>query len=467
MPKRNLIWIAVAITVALLVVWLRDDTPVTGTPENIAADLKALIRIHKLAEEHALGGAPADAKEAIRAYTKQIGPYCRYISPEREAFFRRLLGGRRCDPGLHYAIDPQTRQVRVLAPVVIEEGTEPVVEAGDILLAIDGQVLIEPTLEDVAKRLDGKDGSAVSLTIQHPGGAKKAVLLVRKAYRVESLAGVYRNHEGQWEYMIDPESPLAYVRINEFVRRNGGIAGTGTQFSDLMGRLASRGAGGLVLDLRDNPGGSLVEAVEVVDRFLADGLIVRTQERDGNEERHMAHEQHTFPDIPVVILVNGGTASAPEIVAGAMKQHRRAVLVGAATRGKNVILSLYSVGPGLGQVLLPTARFSFTEADEPAPEGKDPAAGIGIDGQPAPVGIGPHLPEQIDPAALMELALLRCRMAQAAEAPSPGSGDSLPAVQPTQPDVQTLIALDKPLATALLLLKSPAMYKATLQGRPR
>jgi len=468
MPKRNLIWIAATIAVALLALWLRVRPRVDAIPEGLPDEFKALFRIHELAEQHALDGAPSEgAREAIRGLTEKIGPYCRYIPPEKEAYFRRILGGWRCDPGIQYDVDPETGEVRVLAPVYLEPGTEPAVEAGDVILAIDGQPLVEPTPQDVAQQLDGKDGSAVSLTIQRPTGGKKAVLVVRKLYRVETVSGVYRDGDGRWEYMIDPEFPLAYVRIGEFVPRDGDVAGTGMQFSDLMDRLADRGLGGLVLDLRDNPGGSLPEAVEVVDRFLTDGLIVRTRGPEDGERRHMAHDQRTFPDIPVVVLVDGGTASAAEIVAGAMKQHRRAVLVGATTQGKDVILKAYPLGSNLGEVLLPTARYFFTGADDTPPAAaRDEAGGElrgGPDRPPAPAGIRPHLREQIDPATRVTLRMLRCRMAVPPEAP-PAVGDSLPAIQATQPDVQKLIALDKPLATALLLLKTPAMYKAELAG---
>jgi carboxyl-terminal processing protease len=217
---------------------------------------------------------------------------------------------------------------------------------GDRVLAVDGEPMVDQPLEASVRLMRGVPGTRVVLTVARKSWDKpRDIPLVRRQVKVPS---------------VDTDElggGVAYVRIRAFQDRTDQELAKAIADLRRKGRAEGRELSGLVLDLRDNPGGLLDEGVRVADRFLASGTIVSTQGRNPrNAERELAHPEGTEQDLPVVVLVNEGTASASEIVAGALQDHKRAKLVGTRTFGKGSVQTLFGLDDGAG-LKLTIARY--------------------------------------------------------------------------------------------------------------
>lgn len=218
---------------------------------------------------------------------------------------------------------------------------------GDKVLAVDGESMRGKPLEASVRLMRGVPGTRVVLTVERKGWDRpRDIPLVRRQVRVPSIDGE------------DLGGGVAYVRIRAFQERTDQELAHALAEAKKRARAQGRELpAGLVLDLRDNPGGLLDEGVRVADRFLSEGLIVTTQGRNPrNTERETARPEGTEPAYPVVLLVNDGTASASEIVAGALQDHKRAVVVGTRTFGKGSVQTLFGLDDGAG-LKLTIARY--------------------------------------------------------------------------------------------------------------
>jgi carboxyl-terminal processing protease len=208
-------------------------------------------------------------------------------------------------------------------------------DAEDEIVAVNG----EPTEKlsiycAVSKITGGPRGTKVKLTIRRPSiGKTWDVTIVRDTIIVQPLRGWRRKLDGQWDWMIDPANRIGYIRLTTFTETSG------PDLDAILTRLEKDGLNGLVLDLRYNPGGYLNSAAEVADLFVSQGVIVKSTPRHGFATYEIAHAKGTHPGYPLVILINGNSASASEIVAGALQdpKHNRATLVGQRSYGKGSV----------------------------------------------------------------------------------------------------------------------------------
>jgi carboxyl-terminal processing protease len=208
-------------------------------------------------------------------------------------------------------------------------------DAGDVIESVDGVPTKDMSLVCAVKKITGPKGTKVVLAIRR-GGKQEAQMmtLTRDRIVVPTIRGWERTEGGNWLYMIDDAEKIGYVRITSF---SGETAG---DFESVLRELESQGLRGLIMDLRFNTGGLLDSAVEIADKFLTEGLIVRTQPKaDMIPSYERAYPRGTHPNYPLVIVMNAGSASASEIVAGALgdPRHERAVLVGSRTHGKGSV----------------------------------------------------------------------------------------------------------------------------------
>ncbi|HUW20481.1 MAG TPA: S41 family peptidase [Sedimentisphaerales bacterium] len=233
-------------------------------------------------------------------------------------------------------------------------------DAGDVIEKVDDAETKDMSLTCAVRKITGPAGTTVTLMIRRPGEDKtRDISITRAKIVVPTIRGWRRAETGKWLYMIDDESKTGYVRLTNF---------SGTTSSDLekvLKELEAEGLRGLILDLRFNTGGLLDSAVAIADKFLTEGLIVRTQPRWGTPTYAPAHKDNTHPDYPLVILVNRASASASEIVAGALQDraYRRAVIVGERTVGKGLVQGITSY-PGGG------AQLKYTMAYYHLPSGQ-------------------------------------------------------------------------------------------------
>lgn len=227
-------------------------------------------------------------------------------------------------------------------------------DADDEILAVNGESTAEMTIFCAVSKITGPKGTKVTLTIRRPvTGQTWDVTIVRDRIVVQPLRGWRRTEKGDWDYMIDPVNRVGYVRLTAF---------TETSASDLnktLLELEKQGLNGLLLDLRFNSGGYLSSAAEVVDLFVREGVIVKSNPRHGLATYEIARRSGTHPDYPLVILINGASASASEIVAGALQdaQHRRAILVGERTYGKGSVQVVTPVTGGGSQLKYTVAYY--------------------------------------------------------------------------------------------------------------
>jgi carboxyl-terminal processing protease len=247
---------------------------------------------------------------------------------------------------------------------------------GDVLLAVEGEAVAPLTLTEAGRRVRGPPGSTVTLRLRRARtGREETLRVVRERVRLASASGRTLG------------DGLALLELRAFSER------TAMEVTEALSALRAEGPiRGLVLDLRGNPGGLLDQAVRVADLWLEGGVIVTTEGRRGPPEVERAHPLHTEPAYPIAVLVDGGTASSAEILAGALQDHGRAVLVGTQTFGKGSVQTLIELEDG-SALRLTVARY-FTPSHRsihgsgiapdrvvgPAGEGA-PAAGPGSDPQ--------------------------------------------------------------------------------------
>jgi len=436
MPKRNLIWAFALLAVAGGMVWLSRSNPARPQTGPLVQAYK-LIKdwyYRELSDEELLRGA-------IEGMMDQLDPFSVYIPPGKMAAIEARLQGRQTGLGLRLEI--VDAQVYVIGPVKGSPADEARIVPGDRIVCIDARPVAGLGLEEVRKMLAGQVGSTVNLTLFRAAGGEETLTLTRATYSIETLTGLYRDRTREWVYLVDPSRGVAYVRIREFV------AGTSSKLQQCLRQLDRYKA--LVVDLRDNPGGPLESGVAFCNLFLSEGTIVSVVSRRGPGGHHRATAEGTYPgDIRLVVLVNGETASAAEIVAGALRMHDRAVLVGTRTRGKGSIQSILPLPRGLGRINLTVSQFRVG-GTEPISriEGRDKW------------GIDPHEQVAIHPSYLRRLSRLR----DEAEILRPPGPTTMPArgARRAEDLADRIIGLDQQLARGLEILRSPMEYEAILK----
>ena len=269
---------------------------------------------------------------AIKGMLRTLDPHSAYLSPEQYRDMRIETSGELDGVGLEVAA--RGGRLTVVTPYEGTPAERAGVRAGDVILAIDGRSAQNMNLEDAVRGMRGARGTKVKLTLQRGASPKPIVLeLVRDAIRIKSASG----------HLV--ESGYGYLRLKNF-QENSDRA-----LSAALKRVEKENGGplsGLILDLRYNPGGLLDQAVRVSDLFLASGLIVSTRGRGlRQEEKAYARDKGTsFSRYPMVVLVNGGTASASEIVAGALQDHKRAIVLGTQSFGKGSVQTVMEMQDG-------------------------------------------------------------------------------------------------------------------------
>jgi len=207
-------------------------------------------------------------------------------------------------------------------------------DADDEIVAVDGELTKEMTIFCAVSKITGPKGSKVVLTIRRPStGETNDVTIKRDKIVVQPLRGWTRDADGDWNYWIDPINRIGYVRLTAFTESSG------PDMDEVLRKLEKKGLKGLILDLRFNSGGYLQASADVVDLFIREGVIVKSNPRQGLATYEIAHRSGTHPDYPLVVLINSSSASASEIVAGALQdpQYHRATLVGHRSYGKGSV----------------------------------------------------------------------------------------------------------------------------------
>ena len=260
-------------------------------------------------------------ENAIKGMLSNLDPHSAYLEPEAFAELQESTSGEFGGLGVEVGIEDGF--IKVVSPIDDTPASKAGIQPGDLIVKIDGQPTKGLSMMEAVDKMRGKAGSLVVLSIVRDGGRPFDVKLTRAVIKVKSVKS----------QLLD--GGYGYVRISQFQINTGEEVGKAlTKLRKDNGKKLS----GLVLDLRNNPGGVLQAAVEVADHFLKSGLIVYTEGRLANSElRFNADPRDESEGVPMVVLINGGSASASEIVAGALQDHKRAVLMGTDSFGKGSV----------------------------------------------------------------------------------------------------------------------------------
>ena len=280
---------------------------------------------------------------AIEGMVGRLDPHSTFMRPDAYRAMRDDTTGE--FDGLGLEVTMQDGELTVVSPMADSPGERAGIRPGDRLISIDGGSTRELGLAESVRRMKGAAGTKAVLEIMREGfTAPQKLTLVRDRIRMQSV---------EWR-VLDADRRYGYVRVKAFQERT--ERGLRKALDDLRGHLHGD-LRGLVLDLRNDPGGLLDQAVRVADVFLASGVIVITEGRGKkNVEVERAREKDTEPGYPMIVLVNRGTASASEIVAGALQDHGRAVIMGTQTFGKGSVQTIVELEDGSG-LKLTVARY--------------------------------------------------------------------------------------------------------------
>jgi carboxyl-terminal processing protease len=279
---------------------------------------------------------------ALKGIADKLDPHT--VVMPKKAFEQLTIDTQGKFGGVGIIVSQENNKLIVVSPIEDTPAFVAGVKSGDEIIAIDGKDLKDLKNSDAVDHMRGEPGSTLKLKVRREGVKDPLDFeLTREIIKVKSVRG-------------QPLAPkIQYVRITSFQEA------TGEELADILKSKQNEMAG-LILDLRDNPGGLLDQAVRVVDLFIESGVIVSTVGRDRSRvEREFATKRGTYTGFPIVILVNGGSASASEIVAGALQDHERALVMGTTTFGKGSVQTLVSLPDGSG-LKLTVARY-YTPKD--------------------------------------------------------------------------------------------------------
>jgi C-terminal peptidase prc len=346
--------------------------------EPIPADLKERIEGARTLNEEELTALLADARERLgkredlanhkdldislqRMLTK-LDPYTTYIDSEMLARFKQDTDGQ--FTGIGIQINTPARDVlQVVTPLKGSPAYRAGLKAGDIITKIvrevdsEGRPLEQPEevptkglrLDEAVKKILGKPGTKIKLTVEREGVGSLDFEITRARIEVETVLGVRRKDDDEWDYWLDPTNKICYVRLTSFARN------TSRDLARVVSRLEKTEIKGLILDLRFNPGGLLTSAVEISDLFIDDGTIVTIRPRVGREQPYFGEHYGSKLNFPMVCLVNGLSASGSEIVSACLQDHKRAVIIGERSYGKGSVQNIQSFEGG--ELKMTTASF--------------------------------------------------------------------------------------------------------------
>lgn len=275
-----------------------------------------------------------------------LDPYTVLVWPKQVDDFEKIMTNEFTGIGIEISKEKGLLTVASLLPDTPAYNSG--LDAGDVIENVDGVETKDMSLSCAVKNITGPAGTQVRLTIKRAGEDKaRDITITRAKITVPTIRGWKRTEAGKWLYMIDTSRKIGYIHITSFSEK------TASDLENVLNQLEAEGLNGLIVDLRFNSGGLLNTAIEIADKFLEDGPIVITRPRSWVSSTYAwAHAEGTHPNYPLVILINSFSASASEIVAGALADplHQRAILVGERTHGKGSVQGIISYPRGGAQL---------------------------------------------------------------------------------------------------------------------
>ena len=338
-------FITFLVTSVLLYTYFVNNTSYIAelTSSSTTSDIETYLnKIRSIIDNNYLWADEIDeealAEGAISGYVEALGDvYTEYIPKEEMEAFTEEITGTFVGIGIYMIADEETDSIIVYYPIPESPAEEAGIQAGDIIKSVDGVEYGYDDFDIIADNIKGEEGTIVTLVIERDGEEIEYEITRAKINTNPITTEILENNIG-------------YLKLPSF------DSGTAEDFQEKVEELQEQGCTSLIIDLRNNGGGIVDEVTEIADLFLEKGsTIMTTVDSQGNEEKTLAENGVTF-DMPVVILINGNSASASEILTGALKDNGKATVVGTTTYGKGVIQTVISLSDGSG-LKLTTAEY--------------------------------------------------------------------------------------------------------------
>lgn len=340
--RSSFTWVSGLVVVGALVLGLMIGKGVekTGYASESYEELKVFAEVLTQVKKHYVEEVKTNdlVHGAVRGMLKTLDPHSAYMTPEMYKEMRVETKGE--FEGLGIQIGIKEQHVTVIAPIEGTPAHAAGIETGDVILKVDETPTKDLTLMEAVQRMRGPKGTSVTLTVRREGAADTlSFTIIRDTIKIHSVRS----------RLLDDH--IGYVRISQFQES------TPQDLGKELVKLREDGAQGLILDLRNNPGGLLSAAVGVSEQFLQpDTLVVSVKGRDGRKDEYRSSPPMDPPEYPMIVLVNQGSASASEIVAAAMQDWGKAVILGKTTFGKGSVQTILPLSDGSG-LRLTTAKY--------------------------------------------------------------------------------------------------------------
>jgi carboxyl-terminal processing protease len=297
---------------------------------KLPAEFEVLSEVWQALNNNYVDKTKLDPKKlsegAARGMMESLDPFSSYVDPDTHKLEMTSLAGK--FEGIGAVISMKDNQLTVVSPVADSPADEAGIQPGDKILEIDGQRTSNMSLVEATFKIRGAKGTTVKLLVLHSGDTEPVLIdIVRDEIKEQSVS-------------LEMRDDVAYIKITQFLKS------TGDELQAALTEAMGKGARGVVLDLRNNPGGLLTSSADVASQFLAMGLVAKVVDNEGNESVVPVNKGGIATHLPMVVLVNNGSASASEIVAGALQDYGRAKLVGSQTFGKGSVQIIHDLSDG-------------------------------------------------------------------------------------------------------------------------
>lgn len=297
--------------------------------------------------------------DAIRAMLNDLGDtgHTRFLTPQEVQAEQQQLSGSFAGIGIYIQQDPKTKDISILSTIPGAPAQKAGLQHGDIIIEVNGKNVVGMDFNAVQPLIEGPAGTTVTITVRRPSTNQVLTFSIKRAQiKVPNVTMHYI-----------PESHIADIQIVQF------SSGVSDQLKTAILQAKKEGATKIILDLRNNPGGYLQEAINTASEFMASGTVLIEQDSSGNQTKYQVTGQPVDTSIPMVVLVNGNTASAAEIVSGALQDNGRALIMGTKTFGTGTVLQEYDLSDGsailLGVDEWLTPKGHFIRKDKISPSG--------------------------------------------------------------------------------------------------
>jgi len=361
MSRRNIAWVLGIVAFSLLGLVVVANAPSRENDRDYELVRLVVDVLHEVRNRYVTEVSPQRERklveDMINGGLERLDPHSTFINNRDLKQFNRTSKGKFGGIGVQVGYDRNNRGLlTVISPMVGTPAYEAGVLAGDIILKIDGKNADTMRLDEAVDMIQGDPDTTITLTVLHDGGKEPVDIPIRRSIiKVQSVLGDRRKENKDWDYYLDDKSRIGYLRITSFSET------AAAEVREIIIAQQKEGLRGLILDLRNNPGGLLRAAVEIADMFLTEGKIVSTRGRYQQEEIIEARPEGTMllpaERYPIAVLINRNSASASEILAAALQDHHRAVVIGERSFGKGSVQNIIDLENKSSALKLTTASY--------------------------------------------------------------------------------------------------------------